>query len=116
MLLTPAVSHSHMAQPCAHNRHSVAWIIRDEQTRTLLVAQKLALAVSWINERAHSRAERVAVNGLFRAASQRDDSRTGGLHKFRYRVCRLPLDSLRAALGRPDTTGWCVVSLTPMSH
>ena len=36
--------------------------------------------------------------GLFEAAEQSDTSRTGGLHKYRYRVARCPLASVHSEL------------------
>jgi hypothetical protein len=81
-----------------HNRHSVAYLVRDEHTKTLLLSQKLAPVVHWINERALTQAERVNLKGLYKAAGFDCSNRTGAMHKYRWRVYRLALGEVPSVL------------------
>ena len=69
-------------------RRQAAYIIRDARSNTLILTQKLRLAVEFMNNYlASSEMERVTVQSLFEAANT-DGNRVNGMHKLRYNVSR----------------------------
>lgn len=86
------------------NRRHVVWIIHDVRSKSLLLCQKLNLAVDFINETlADFDRERVNVAGLFEAAGT-SENRVDGHHKFRYRVLRTTLSEAHAKFNQMRNT------------
>ena len=80
------------------SRRSIAWIVKDERSRELLLSQRLAFLVTRINSSATSNAERVNLQGLYSASRQDTANRNAALYKCRWRVYRVPLDGVQATL------------------
>lgn len=88
-------------------RRNSAHLIRDARSGTLLLTQKLRLAVEFMNEYlAQSEMEKVSVASLFEATGT-DGNRVNGFHKLRYHVSRCDLSeahgALEAARAQPGT-------------
>ena len=78
-----------------HARGNQAWIIHDSVTSTVLLAQKLPLLASYINQQyARNRFEHVTTRGLYEAADQSEGKQP---HKLRYRVSSCALDHAHVA-------------------
>ena len=91
-----------------HARGNHAWLVNDSVTSTLLLAQKLHLLVSYINEKfARSRFERVTTRGLYEAATLVDlaPSECKQPHKLRYRISRCVLDDAHVVFESVRTEG-----------
>ena len=78
-----------------HARGNQAWIIHDSVTSTVLLAQKLPLLASYINQQyARNRFEHVTTRGLYEAADQSEGKQP---HKLRYSVSGCALDHAHVA-------------------
>ena len=70
------------------NRRNMAYLIHDAKSATLLLTQKLPLAVEYINSRlAEAEREKVSVPSLYEAADTQNN-RINGFHKMRYLIRR----------------------------
>jgi hypothetical protein len=76
----------------AHAKKDVAYLLVDRSHEWTVLCQSLPLLAKWVNENVSSgeRCDRVTVTGLFENMDKTDGA-SGGWHKGRYRVSRVPL-------------------------
>lgn len=81
------------------NRRSMAYLIHDAKSDTLMLTQKLQLAVAYINSRLASvERERVTVSSLYEAADTQNN-RINGFHKMRYCIRRCDFSKAHQLFG-----------------
>ena len=97
------------------NRRSMAYLIHDAKSATLMLTQKLPLAVEYINARlAEAEREKVSVAGLYEAADTQHN-RINGFHKMRYLIRRCDFSKAHQLFGeaREDAREAILLTATP---
>ena len=82
-------------------RREGCYVVQDKLGQYLIVAQKLATIVSFLNSKvAVDAASRVSVTGLYEIVNASDDNRVCGFSKHRWKLTFAPLDDVGRRLER----------------
>ena len=114
-IVLPNGAHILRLQKEKRNRRSIAYVIFDAISNTVMLTQKLRLAADYINARfARGPLEEVTVAGLYEAAGT-ENNRVGGFHKMRFKIQRCDIGRAHNlfAAARIEGTNSVLLTSTP---
>ena len=94
-------------------RRSGCYVLQDKYGVYLVVTQKLALLVNFVNSVVSDKASRVSLSGLYEMMDSSGKDRVGGYTKHRWKLSFASLDSVAALIEQERTRFEQVLILGP---